>query len=151
MYCQLKQAVFETLSRAQAYSRIGGVITDTLTRRACSSGDVDACNMVGVVLKPTLPATKETLGTAVAPLTMLAARACLGCVSRVNSDHGDAGKRTLVLEERPQHRVGPQVVFVARRLTPSRGLLSEVPQVLDGESVAGSQRVNDVAAYGVQG
>jgi hypothetical protein len=150
MYCQLKQAAFETLSRAQTHSRIGGVITDTLTRRACSSGDVDACNMVGVILKPTLPATKETLRTAVAPLTMLAARARPGCVCRVNADHGDTTKRALVLEERPQHRVGPQVVFVARHLTPSRDLPSEVRQVLDGEGIAGSEGVNGVTAYSVQ-
>jgi hypothetical protein len=150
MYCQLIQAAFETLRRTQAYSRIGGVITDTLTRRACSSGDVDACDVVGVILKPTLPATKQTLRTAVAPRTMLTARARLGCVSRLNADHSDTTKRALILKERPQRRVGPQVVFVARHLTPSRGLSSEMRQVLDSESVAQSEGVNDVAAYGMQ-
>src|SRR5688572_29109137 len=139
MYRQLKQTAFEMLSRTQAYSRIRSLITKALTRRACSPGDVDACNVVGIVLKSTLSATKESLRTAVLFLAMLATRARSGGVARINRHNGYALQGRFVFEERPKHRVRPQVVFVAGRFCAPCRAFSEVRQVLNGERVAGRE------------
>lgn len=151
MYCHLKKTAFEMLSRTQAYSRIRSGITTALTRRACSSGDVIGRDPIRVILEPARFAAEQALRAAVASLAMLAARAGFRGIARINGNHGDAFQRTLVLKEHPQHRVRPQVVFVSRSLAAPGRAPSEVRQVLNGERVAGRERVNDIAAYNVQG
>lgn len=151
MYRQLKQTAFEMLSGTQAYTRIGGIITDTLAHRACSSGDVDACYVVGIVLEATLPTTKEPLSAAIGSLAMAASRARLGGVARIDHHDCNSLEGALVLQKEPEHRVRPQIVLVTGGFTSPCGLLSEVRQVLYGERVAGSKRVNYLAANDVQG
>ena len=59
MYRHLKKAAFGMLANSEAYSRIQGSITTAHAHRACSPGDVDAGDVVGVVLKACLLYTSD--------------------------------------------------------------------------------------------
>ncbi len=138
------------LRRAQTYTRIRGGITAAHAHRACSLGDVSGPNSIRVVLKTALPAAEEALSAAVGLLAMLATRAPPGSIARINRHYHDTSEHRLVFEESPEQRVRPQVVRVSGRSAPSRGALSEVGQLLYGESVAGVQSVHDPAGDGME-
>ena len=152
MYRQLKQTAFGMLasSAGETYYRIRGIITNAHTHRACSPGDVDASNVVGVVLKAALPTPKEVLRAAVGSLTMPTAGAGLRGVPRINRNYRDTSKCGLVLQHPAKQRVRPQVVLVPTGLATPRGALSKVRQVLNGDGVASRERVHDTARYGVK-
>lgn len=140
------------LSRAQSNTRIGGEFTVACAHRACSLGNVARRYGVRVVLKAALSTAKEALRASVGFLAMLAPWADARGVARINRYHRDPSKCGLVLKHLSKEGVRPHVVLVPPCPAPpsEAGTLSEVGQILDGDGVAGYERIHDPAGDGVQ-
>src|SRR5690606_11142008 len=111
-------------------------------RRACSPGDIDGGNEVGMVLEATGFATEMGLGRAVALLTVPTSWACAGSVPRIYIDNRNASLQGLVLDE-PLELTKCPGVHICSLLLGGSYTFPYILEVFQHQDVAWLQRFND--------
>ena len=127
-----------------------GWFTAAHAHRACSPGNVGSGYPVCVVLEATRCATEEGLAPAVLPGGVTASWALLAGVPRVYRHHPHPLEGRLVLQQRAEAGVGPEVMQVPLSAAAFGGATPETSQAFNRQCVAGLQTIHDAPRQGVQ-
>jgi len=111
-------------------------------QRACSLGDIDGGNEIGMVLETTGFATEMGLGRAIALLTVPTSWAGAGSVPGVYIDNRDASLQGFVFDEPLEFTKGPGV-YICSLLLGDSYPFPYILEVFQHQDVAWLQRFND--------